>query len=183
LKNPGKASGKDIREEILHHWRDAVPNDRLAHLVRDAGRSCARALQMRLAVEGVPYGHWTFLRILWETDGLTQRELAIRAGVMTSTAFVALRAMARLGYITLKRLPHNKKNVYVHLTRKGRALQKKLTVLAEDVNTVAVRGFKPNEIATGRRLLLGLIENLAADELAPAAKRERHPKRTKRPGG
>ena len=59
-----------------------------------------------------------FLRILWETEGLTQRELAIRAGVMTSTAFVALTAMERLGYIVRKRAPHNKKNVYVHLTRK-----------------------------------------------------------------
>ena len=33
-KNPA-ASPTD---EILHHWREAVPNDRLAHLVKDATR-------------------------------------------------------------------------------------------------------------------------------------------------
>ena len=67
---------------ILRHWREAVPNDRLAHLVKDATRGLLRALQMRLARYGVAFGHWTFLRILWEGDGLTQRELSDRAGVM-----------------------------------------------------------------------------------------------------
>ena len=28
---------------ILRHWREAVPNDRLAHLVRDAARGLTRA--------------------------------------------------------------------------------------------------------------------------------------------
>ena len=76
-----KSEGRDVRQEILHHWREAAPNDRLAHLVRDAGRSCVRALQMRLEEHSVSFGHWTFLRILWQTDGLTQRELSLRAGV------------------------------------------------------------------------------------------------------
>ena len=58
---------------ILRHWREAVPNDRLAHLVKDATRALVRALQMRLGEHGVSFGHWTFLRILWESDGLTQR--------------------------------------------------------------------------------------------------------------
>ena len=34
---------------ILRHWREAVPDDRLAHLVKDATRALVRALQMRLA--------------------------------------------------------------------------------------------------------------------------------------
>ena len=58
-----------------------------------------RALQMRLAEHRVSFGHWSFLRILWEGDGLTQRELSERAGVMEPTTFSALKAMERLGYI------------------------------------------------------------------------------------
>ena len=79
-------------ERILRHWRDAVPNDRMAHLVRDATRALVRALQERLARHDVPFGHWAFLRILWETDGLTQRELSREAGVMEPTTFAALNA-------------------------------------------------------------------------------------------
>ena len=78
---------------ILRHWREAVPDDRLAHLVKDATRALVRALQMRLGEYGGSFGHWTFLRILWESDGLTQRELSEQAGVMEPTTFSALNAM------------------------------------------------------------------------------------------
>ena len=44
-------------QEILRHWREAVPEDRLAHLVKDATRSLVRALQMRLVEHGVSFGH------------------------------------------------------------------------------------------------------------------------------
>src|SRR2546421_12744634 len=90
-------------QTILRHWREAVPNDRLAHLVKDATRALVRALQVRLAAHKVSFGHWTFLRILWEGDGLTQRELSLEAGVMEPTTSSALKAMERLGYVRRKR--------------------------------------------------------------------------------
>ena len=67
---------------LLRRWRDAVPNDRLAHLIKYATRGLSRAMQARLARYNVSFGHWVFLRILWEKDGLTQRELSEEAGLM-----------------------------------------------------------------------------------------------------
>src|SRR5437868_9648503 len=127
-------------QTILRHWREAVPNDRLAHLVKDATRALVRALQMRLAKHAVSFGHWTFLRILWEADGLTQRELSEQAGVMEPTTFSALKAMERLGYVVRRRRGGDRKMLYVFLTPKGRRLRNKLVPLAEQVNRVAVRG-------------------------------------------
>src|SRR6266566_7384844 len=72
-------------QRLLRHWREAVPDDRMAHLVKDATRALVRALQTRLAAHAVSFGHWTYLRILWEADGLTQRELSEQAGVMEPT--------------------------------------------------------------------------------------------------
>src|SRR5512134_2875672 len=95
-----RPAGTDNTQTILRHWREAVPNDRLAHLVKDATRALLRALQMRLAAHSVSLGHWTFLRILWEKDGLTQRELSEQAGVMEPTTFSALKAMERFGMVT-----------------------------------------------------------------------------------
>ena len=109
-------------QNVLHHWREAVPEDRLAHLIKDATRSLIRALQFRLADHNVSFGHWAFLRILWEQDGLTQRELSERAGVMEPTTFAAMKAMESLGYIERRHLPGNKKNLHVYLTRTGKAL-------------------------------------------------------------
>src|SRR6478672_3567677 len=126
-------------DAMLRHWREAVPNDRLAHLVKDATRGLIRALTMRLAEHRVSFGHWAFLRILWETDGLTQRELSLQAGVMEPTTFAALKTMEKLGYVTRRQMPASRKNVYVFLTPTGRALKAKLVPLAEDVNRIAGR--------------------------------------------
>lgn len=142
----------------------ALPEERLAHLVRDATRALVRALQARLARHGVPFGHWAYLRILWEHDGLTQRELSARAGVMEPTTYGALKAMEERGYVTRRQRRDNRKNVFVFLTPKGRALQQKLVPLAEEVNRVAVAGMTAADVARLRRLLLALVENLARDD-------------------
>ena len=156
-------------QNIIRHWREAVPNDRMAHLIRDTERAFRRALQIRLAPHAVPFGHWSFLRILWETDGLTQKELSERAGVMEPTTFTAMKAMESLGYIVRKQLPTNKKNMYVYLTDEGRALKEKLVPMGEEANHVSVVGLSPEDIKTTRKVLLAMIENLARDELARAA--------------
>jgi DNA-binding MarR family transcriptional regulator len=151
--------------DILRHWREAVPNDRLAHLVKDATRALVRGLQVRLVQHEVSFGHWTFLRVLWERDGLTQRELSREAGVMEPTTFSALRALERLGYIERRQRAENRKNVYIYLTARGRALKAKLVPLAEEVNRIAVQGVDPEQLAAARTVLLAVIENLAHDEV------------------
>ena len=169
-----RAGGPSTRE-ILRHWQEAVPNDRLAHLVKHAARGLARALQMRLTEHAVSYGHWTFLRILWESEGLTQRQLSSQAGVMEPTTFSALNTMERLGYVVRRPSPRNRKEVHVHLTPRGRALKSKLVPLAEEVNEVALRNVAAADIAATRRTLLALIANLAADETESLTTRRRIP--------
>ena len=127
-------------------------------------RALGRALQMRLTPHSVSFGHWTFLRILWESDGLTQSELSEQAGVMEPTTFSAVKAMERLGYVVRRRQLGDRKKVYVFLTPKGRGLRRKLVPLAEEVNRIAVRHVRPGEIGRTRKLLLSIIENLARDE-------------------
>ena len=134
--------------------------ERLAHVIRETARALVRALTQRLAEHDVSFGHWAFLRILWERDGLTQRELSEMAGVLEPTTCAALRAMERLGYVERRQVPENRKNVYVHLTPQGRALQEKLVPLAEAVNKVATRGAKAGDLATTRRVLLAMLDNL-----------------------
>ena len=173
---------------LLKHWRDAVPDDRFAHLVKDATRALVRALQRRLARFGVPFGHWAFLRILWESDGLTQRELSREAGVMEPTTSGALKAMQSRGYIARRRLAGNRRKIHIFLTRKGRALQSKLVPLAEEVNRIAVRGVPARDVAATRRTLLAVLESLARDEAEvaddpPNEARSRQPRRTQRPRG
>jgi DNA-binding MarR family transcriptional regulator len=166
MARTGTPRDAEIAQRLLKHWHEAVPNDRMAHLVKDASRSFLRALAARLSRHDVPLGHWTFLRILWERDGLTQRELSHEAGVMEPTTVIALRAMERLGYIVRRRLEGNRKNLYVFLTPAGKRLKRQLVPLAEEVNAVALRGIPAADVATTRRCLLAMLDNLARDSLA-----------------
>lgn len=153
----------EVASRVLRHWHEAVPNDRLAHLVKDATRAFLRSLQIRLARHDVQLGHWAFLRVLWQRDGITKRELSFEAGVMEPTTVVALRSMEALGYVTLRQLPENRKNVYVFLTPLGQRLKRKLVPLAEQVNAVALAGLPHADVETTRRALLVMIDNLARD--------------------
>lgn len=132
-----------------------------------------RALQPRLAGHAVPFGHWTFLRILWERDGITQRELSDEAGVMEPTTFAALKAMEQLGYVTRRQTAENRKNVYVYLTPKGRALKHKLVPLAVEVNAVATGGISAADLAAARHALLAMIDNLSRSSPRKSSPRAR----------
>lgn len=153
-----------VERPVRPNWREAVQNDRLAHLVRDAARGLTRALSLRLAEHDVSFGHWVFLRILWEQDGLTQRELSEQAGLMEPTTFAAVQAMEQLGYVVRVRKPDSRRKVYVELTEVGQALKSRLVKLAEEVNRIAIEGAAPEHVAITRAMLLRMVDNLAADE-------------------
>jgi DNA-binding MarR family transcriptional regulator len=114
----------------------------------------------------VSFGHWTFLRILWLKDGLTQRELSELAGVMEPTTFAAVKAMEQMGLVERRQLAGNRKNMHVFLTRAGRALEKKLVPLAEEVNHISVAGSTEAQVQAMRQFLLLMLENLALDAQA-----------------
>lgn len=160
---------------VLRHWREAVPDDRLAHLVKDCWRGLTRAFQTRLAEHSVLFGHWVFLRILWERDGLTQSELSEEAGLMLPTTFSALATMERLGYVRRVRRPGDRKKVYFHLTETGWSLRETLVPLAEEVNAIAVKNVPEADLAATRRTFLTMIQNLVADEIALAQGNRRMP--------
>ena len=158
--------------EMSRNWREVLHDERMAHLIKDAFRCTSGALQRRLRQHKVLYGHWTFLRILWQTDGLTQRQLSEQAGVTEPSAFTALQAMEKLGYITRQKMPANKKEIRVFLAPAGAALRHQIVPAAEEVNRLALADIPPQDLAATRRTLLAVIGNLAGDA---AAFQDKHP--------
>lgn len=160
----------EIDKESQELHLQGLSQERLAHLVKSAARAFIRALEMRLA-ESTPasYGHWTILRILWQHDGLSQRELSERAGVTESTTLAAVKALETLEYIKRTHLPGNNKRVHIFLTKQGKAMKRKLVPMAEEVNEISVQGLTSEEVATARKVLLAITQNLAHDEKANKA--------------
>lgn len=171
-----KQDGSTASLEGTRKWREAVPNDRLAHVVKDLMRSLQRGLQARLAPHSVAIGQWAYLRILWERDGITQRELSELAGVSEPTTYSALLSMEKMGCITRRKLPSNLRNISVSLTPKGRALKATLVPLAEDINAVMMEGMSCEEVLNFRQTLLRMIDKLERDELSRSAAKDLAPK-------
>ena len=141
-----------------------LPGQSVGYLVRDANRLFGRNLQDKIASAGVLLGHWYFLRVLWEDEGLTQRELSERVGMKESTTFTALTSMERNGLIRRSRNETDRRKVNVFLTPKGKALKAKLLPLAKDVNEIATQDFSADEVKQLRTLLERVRRNLDTRE-------------------
>ena len=110
------------------------------YLVRDAHRAFQRLLERRIAAYGVTRGQWYFLRVLWTADGLSQRELSTRVGMMEPTTAIALRSMERSQLIRRLRADDDRRKVRVFLTPKAKRLRNELLTLARGITPTAEEG-------------------------------------------
>lgn len=130
------------------------------YLVRDAHRAFQRLLERRIAPFGVTRGQWYFLRVLWITDGLSQRELSARVGMMEPTTVIALRSMEKSGLIRRVRGDDDRRKVLVFLTAKAKRLRGELLVVARAITAEAEEGIAPRDLAAFRRIVARMTENL-----------------------
>lgn len=145
---------------------DKYADERVAHLVRLCARGFNRSLSRRLADHGVPFGHWVFLRILWKTEGLTQKELSELASLTEPTVHSALAKLEKLGIVERRTRDGNRRKQHVYLTPKGRDLQSVLEPLAVEANEIALRGVREADRDRLHELLVRILGNLARDEAA-----------------
>jgi len=139
------------------------PGRSVGYLVRQTHRAFTRSLQARIAPEGVTVGMWYFLRVLWLEDGISQRELSQRVGMMEPTTVSALNNMERKGLVRRLRNRADRRVVNVFLTERGRALEKRLLPLAAEVNRVALRTISAQELQGLHALLTKLRASLDDD--------------------
>jgi DNA-binding MarR family transcriptional regulator len=130
------------------------------YLVRDAHRAFQRLLERRIAAYGVSRGQWYFLRVLWTADGLSQRELSGRVGMMEPTTVVALRSMERAGLIRRVRGDDDRRKVRVFLTGKAKRLRNELLGVARSITAEAEEGLTPRDLAAFRRIIARMTANL-----------------------
>ena len=149
------------RDQVPSHRAGAFP-PRLSsgYLVRDAHRAFQRLLERRIAPYGVVRGQWYFLRVLWITDGLSQRELSARVGMMEPTTVIALRTMERVGLIRRVRGDDDRRKVRVFLTAKAKRLRGELLAVARTITDEAEAGLTPRDLATFRRVIARMTANL-----------------------
>ncbi|BCW87273.1 Transcriptional regulator SlyA [Alphaproteobacteria bacterium SO-S41] len=145
----------------------ADSNNSLGFLTRIAFRSFSRALELRTQPHGVSSGQWRFLRVLWQEDGLTQRELSRRVGMREPTTVIALKSLEKSGFVRREQSTEDRRRVHVYLTPVAKRLEKKLLPAVAEVNEIATAGLTPKEVDQLRRLLIKIGMNLAAESQDP----------------
>jgi MarR family transcriptional regulator, organic hydroperoxide resistance regulator len=130
------------------------------YLVRDANRAFQRLLERRIAAYGVTRGQWYFLRVLWTADGLSQRELSARVGLMEPTTVIALRSMEKAGLIRRLRSDKDRRKVRVLLTAKAKRLRNELLGVARAVTEEAEAGIAARDLISFRRVIARMTANL-----------------------
>jgi len=123
----------------------------------------ARCLQPRIAREGVTIGMWFVLRMLWDEDGMTQRELGERVGINGPTMVTALNSMERVGLVKRVHNQADRRKINVFLTKRGRKLKSTLWPMAAEVLALGLSGLTRSQVKSLNKMLAQVRLNLECD--------------------
>jgi DNA-binding MarR family transcriptional regulator len=149
-------------------------SESMALLMRIGLFGMRSAFKETLAKHGVSWSAWYYLRVLWEADGISQRELTERVGTMQPNTVSALRQMKKSSLVRIEPHATEWRRTQVRLTTKARRLMNRLPPEVRSVvRAVALDGFTEQEEADLRRLLRKICSNVLPD-----AEQLRQPRRT-----
>jgi DNA-binding MarR family transcriptional regulator len=137
-----------------------IHEEALGFQLRVTWEAMHAALQERLAAHGTRFAHWSYLRVLWSADGISQNDLSERVRRVGANTVSALNGLQRAGLVKRVRSRVDRRTVYVHLTPAGRALEGVLVPLAKEVQREATRGVSARDLRAFRRVLAAIQINL-----------------------
>ena len=136
------------------------PSDSVGFLIRDCMMLLQKVLRMHLLQHDLSTAQWFLLRVLWEEEGLTQRELSDRVNTTEPTTQSALLRMEKHGIVRRVRSKQDRRANHIYLTTAGRDLEAAMIPYAIDVNRVAVEGLTDAEVETLKSLIDKVRTNL-----------------------
>jgi DNA-binding MarR family transcriptional regulator len=140
---------------------DLLPLDEsLDFLIRDTRRVLLKSIEALLAKDGIPLGAWFPLRILYEEDGITQRELSRKLGYLDAAAGSIVEVMEKLKLVRRQRNADDRRKINVFLTPLGKRMGKKTIDHMREVNERIALGFTKHDVETLRSLLRRAHGNL-----------------------
>jgi MarR family transcriptional regulator, organic hydroperoxide resistance regulator len=143
---------------------DADTSQSIGYLLRDTSRRILSDLTALLEPHGISLPQYFVLRELWREEGLTQREVANRVGVLEPTMVTTLDALERLALIARVRSTADRRKTHVQLTAEGRTLRDTLQGYAARVLDRGLDGVSADDIAALRSTLKRIKANLEREQ-------------------
>ena len=123
-------------------------------LLRKAYQTFIKNLEERIAPYNVTTPQWFFFRVLWEEDGITQRELSEKVGITESTTVAAIKVMQRRGFVRCMSDESDKRRKKVYLTEVGRDLKNDLLPHAYSIHMISKEGLSEEQVKSARETIL-----------------------------
>src|SRR5215467_15038018 len=137
-----------------------IIEESFGYLVNYLAKLFTQLLTTSLAPHGVYPGQWGVLMFLWIQDGQTQRELSRQVAIDEASMVRSIDRMERDGLVRRVRNEHDRRQINIFLTEKGRALRDQLVPCALAGNAVATQGFTESERDQVTTLLHRMIASL-----------------------
>ncbi|CAM4277827.1 MarR family winged helix-turn-helix transcriptional regulator [Acinetobacter pragensis] len=138
--------------------------DGIPTLIRENHRLLAKAFQDFMGDSTMQVADWYVMRALHEQDGLMQRDVAQRIGIMDAHTGVVIRRLEALGLVKRESDKKDMRKQCVFLTDAGRKCEQSLRSVAHRVDGIALIGLSSEEIEALHILLSRIRHNLSNNE-------------------
>jgi DNA-binding MarR family transcriptional regulator len=140
------------------------PDEALGFVIASVGNAAAAAFTATLSETGLHPRHFAVLRGLQAGEARSQQELAHGLGIPASRVVGLLDDLVKLGYVSRRESPADRRVKLVTLLGPGRDMLARLTQLAGRSEARVTAGLSDADKAELRRLL-GIVYANVADEV------------------
>ncbi len=133
-------------------------SDSFGWLINVLASQASKDLDHELKPYNLTVALWPTMMCLWEQEGITQRDIAVKAKVENSTTTRTLDKLEKLGMVERKPDPNSRRSYHIYLTEKGRAMKPDLEQIPLQVNKKLLCHLTMEE----QQILLPLLAKMVA---------------------
>lgn len=132
--------------------------NQLCFAVYSTAHAFNRLYKAHLDAIGLTYPQYLVMLTLWESDGLTVKDLGEKLRLDSGTLTPLLKRMEAAGLLHRARDPQDERQVRISLTNQGTALREQAKLIPAAIT--AASGCSPQELASLKATLLDVRDNL-----------------------
>jgi len=140
--------------------------DRLGFLLGKLHLTFVRQAQARIDTPGITGKHYGCLTVLLDEGPMTQQRLGERMGVDRTTVVSIVDALEEQGFVERKRNPDDRRAYALHVTRKGREWQRRVTKMVLDLEREFLAALSADERRQLREMLQRVLVSQPAELLS-----------------
>lgn len=132
----------------------------LGYLLNGSARLIKRKLDVQLKSYNITTGQWALIKLLSVEDNLSQAEIADKLNADRATSGAIIDKLISKGLIKKELSKNDRRSYLVKILPPALAIEREVTLLAENVNNLALQGLSDSDISILIKCLETIILNL-----------------------